>query len=52
MIKAAIVGYGNIGRAVLEAVRAGLVHPSRHASYCVMYEDAKKIKEWELKDHA
>ena len=40
------------GCAVLEAVRAGLVHPSRHASYCVMYEDAKKIKEWELKDHA
>ena len=26
------------GCAVLEAVRAGLVHPSRHTSYCVMYE--------------
>lgn len=37
------------GCAVLEAVREGMIHPSRHASYCAMYEDAKQIKEWELK---
>lgn len=37
------------GCAVLEAVQAGVIHPSRHASYRAMYEDAKTIKEWELK---
>lgn len=37
------------GCAVLEAVRAGKIHPSRHASYRTLYEDAKKLKEWELK---
>ncbi len=37
------------GCAVLEAVNNGIIHPSRHASYCAFYEDAKKIKEWELK---
>ncbi|MCI8649902.1 MAG: ribosome small subunit-dependent GTPase A [Anaerotruncus sp.] len=37
------------GCAVLEALRAGQIHPSRHASYCAMYEDARKIREWELK---
>ena len=37
------------GCAVLEAVRAGEIPPTRHANYCVLYEEAKKIKEWELK---
>lgn len=37
------------GCAVLEAVREGKIHPSRHANYCALYEDAKKIREWELK---
>ena len=37
------------GCAVLEAVQEGRIHPSRHASYCALYEDAKKIREWELK---
>ncbi|MBC3938884.1 MULTISPECIES: ribosome small subunit-dependent GTPase A [Anaerotruncus] len=38
------------GCAVLEALREGKIHPSRHASYRALYEDAKKLKEWELKD--
>lgn len=38
------------GCAVLEALREGMIHPSRHASYRALYEDAKKLKEWELKD--
>lgn len=37
------------GCAVLEAVNEGKIHPTRHANYCALYEDAKKIKEWELK---
>lgn len=37
------------GCAVLEAVQRNVVHPSRHASYCALYQDAKKIKEWEHK---
>lgn len=37
------------GCAVLEAVNQGKIPPSRHANYCALYEDAKKIKEWELK---
>lgn len=35
--------------AVLEAVKDGRIRKSRHDSYCVMYEEAKQIKEWELK---
>lgn len=35
---------------MLEALREGKIHPSRHASYRALYEDAKKLKEWELKD--
>lgn len=34
---------------VLEAVRNGTIPASRHKSYCEMYEEAKGIKEWELK---
>lgn len=37
------------GCAVLEAMRQGKIHPSRHENYCRLYENAKKIKEWELK---
>lgn len=33
---------------VLEAVKDGRIVRSRHESYCSMYEEAKKIKEWEL----
>lgn len=37
------------GCAVLEALRHGKIASSRHRSYCEMYEEAKGIKEWELK---
>lgn len=37
------------GCAVLEAVESGLIPVSRHNSYAEMYEEAKQIKEWELK---
>ncbi len=37
------------GCAVLEAVEQGIIPLSRHKSYCMMYEEAKSIKEWELK---
>lgn len=37
------------GCAVLEAVEQGIIPQSRHNSYCGMYEEAKSIKEWEIK---
>ena len=37
------------GCAVLEAVENGMIPVSRHNSYAEMYEEAKQIKEWELK---
>ena len=37
------------GCAVLEALKDGKICPSRHESYCAMYEEAKQLKEWELK---
>ncbi len=37
------------GCAVLEAVRSGQIASSRHNSYAEMYEEARQIKEWELK---
>lgn len=37
------------GCAVLEAVQNGTIAPSRHQSYSQLYEDAKRIKEWEFK---
>lgn len=37
------------GCAVLRAMEEGKIHPSRHASYKALYEQAKKIKEWERK---
>lgn len=35
--------------AVLDAVKNGHIPESRHNSYAEMYEEAKQIKEWELK---
>lgn len=37
------------GCKVLEAVRSGKIAPQRHQSYCTLYEEAKLIKEWELR---
>ncbi|MGN0568892.1 MAG: ribosome small subunit-dependent GTPase A [Candidatus Fimenecus sp.] len=36
------------GCAICEAVNNGIISKSRHNSYISMYEQAKKIKEWEL----
>ncbi len=36
------------GCRVIEAVEAGEIPQSRHESYCVMMEQAKEVKEWEL----
>ena len=35
------------GCAVREAVEAGVIDPSRHASYVRLYEQAAQLKEWE-----
>ncbi|MGI6029432.1 MAG: ribosome small subunit-dependent GTPase A [Candidatus Heteroscillospira sp.] len=35
------------GCAVLEAVEAGVIDPSRHASYVRLYDQAAQLKEWE-----
>lgn len=40
------------GCAVVEAVNNGLIPKSRHNSYVEMYEEAKLIKEWEVKDRS
>lgn len=37
------------GCAVLGAVSEGIIPRSRHTSYCAMYDEAKQLKEWELK---
>lgn len=37
------------GCKIIEAVESGLIPKSRHESYCTMMEQAKEIKEWELK---
>lgn len=37
------------GCRVLEAVQAGEIAPSRHASYVALYEEAKQIKDWQIK---
>lgn len=37
------------GCAVLEALDRGMISASRHASYRSMYDEAKLLKEWELK---
>lgn len=38
-----------LGCAVIDAVNDGIIPKSRHTSYCTMYEEAKQLKEWELK---
>lgn len=35
------------GCAVLKAVEEGKISKERHSSYCMMYEEAKEIKDWE-----
>lgn len=37
------------GCAVIEAVKAGEISASRHASYVVMYDESAKIKPWDVK---
>lgn len=37
------------GCAVLNALGEGKIPESRHTSYCTMYDEAKQLKEWELK---
>jgi ribosome biogenesis GTPase len=37
------------GCAVLEALANGKIHPSRHASYIRLLEQAKQVKDWEIK---
>jgi len=37
------------GCAVVEAVAEGRIPQKRHESYCTMYDEAKQLKEWELK---
>lgn len=37
------------GCAIIAAREEGLIYESRHSSYCQMYDEAKQIKEWELK---
>ncbi len=36
------------GCCILEAVENGEISRSRHENYCIMYEEAKNIREWEL----
>lgn len=38
------------GCAVIDAVNSGEIPTSRHNSYIEMYEEAKQIKEWEIKN--
>lgn len=33
---------------IIKAIEEGVIVKSRHESYCAMYEEAKKIREWEL----
>lgn len=36
------------GCAIIQAVHDGEISESRHKNYCLMYEEAKNIKDWEL----
>ncbi len=38
------------GCAVLAALEQGAISPSRHESYCALYEDAMQIRDWERKE--
>lgn len=40
----------DMGCAVTQAVEAGDIPPSRHESYVRMYEQAKQVNEWEIKE--
>lgn len=40
------------GCAVLDAVREGAVHPSRHKSYVAMYNEVKDIRAWQIKSNS
>ena len=42
---------GEKGCAVVEAVQRGEIARSRFESYCTLYEDAKKLNDWELPDY-
>ena len=42
---------GEKGCAVVEAVERGDIARSRFESYCTLYEDAKKLNDWELPGH-
>lgn len=37
------------GCCVIEAVEKGEISRSRHESYCIMYQEAKKLREWEIR---
>lgn len=37
------------GCAIIEAMNNGLISKSRHNSYVIMFEEAKQIKEWEIR---
>lgn len=37
------------GCAVVDAVKSGEISVQRHESYCTMYDEARQLKEWELK---
>lgn len=37
------------GCAVLEAVRKGEIEPTRHSSYCELFEETKNLKPWQAK---
>lgn len=37
------------GCAVLQAVKDGKIHPSRHESYCAMYAEVKDLADWQMK---
>jgi ribosome biogenesis GTPase len=37
------------GCSVLEALRNGKIHPSRHKSYLRLYEELKPLQEWDVK---
>ena len=37
------------GCSVLEALRNGKIHPSRHRSYLRLYEELKPLQEWDVK---
>ena len=53
LVQCRFVGCSHVkekGCAVLAAVKAGEIAPSRHASYVRLYEQAKEVPEWERKE--